>query len=410
MRPLRREMQMVFQDPYASLNPRKRVGSIIGDPMKIHRTGEQAASAGKRVQELLEIVGLSPEHYNRFPHEFSGGQRQRIGVARALALRPKLIVADEPVSALDVSIQAQMINLLEELQNDFNLTYLFIAHDLGVVRHVSDRIAVMYLGKLVELSPAEELYTRPIMPYTEALLSAVPIPDPDLSEQRQRIVLEGDVPSPISPPSGCRFHPRCRYATEICSQVEPPLADYGNGHLAACHHPLNVDEETLQRVAGGAGDASRGGRDGSARGHERRVHARCRRGESLDRGRTLKRRVYRADRRDVDAAQRKADPHPVHGSHPPVRQGGRDAAPARKRRCGGDPVHGPLQQLEQEPTMREIEVLQLISDGLVNREIGERLFLSEETVKSHVRHLLAKLQARSRAHAVAVGLRRGLIA
>jgi oligopeptide/dipeptide ABC transporter ATP-binding protein len=247
LRPLRREMQMIFQDPYASLNPRKRVGSIIGDPMKIHRTVGQSERR-KRVQELLETVGLSPEHYNRFPHEFSGGQRQRIGVARALALRPKLVVADEPVSALDVSIQAQMINLLEDLQDEFKLTYIFIAHDLGVVRHVSDRIAVMYLGKLVELSPAEELYSRPIMPYTEALLSAVPIPDPDLSEQRQRIVLEGDVPSPISPPSGCRFHPRCRYATEICSQVEPPLTDYGNGHLAACHHPLNVDVETLRRV------------------------------------------------------------------------------------------------------------------------------------------------------------------
>jgi oligopeptide/dipeptide ABC transporter ATP-binding protein len=247
LRPLRREMQMVFQDPYASLNPRKRVGSIIGDPMKIHRTVGKSERR-KRVQELLETVGLSPEHYNRFPHEFSGGQRQRIGVARALALRPKLVVADEPVSALDVSIQAQMINLLEDLQHEFNLTYIFIAHDLGVVRHVSDRIAVMYLGKLVELSPAEELYSRPIMPYTEALLSAVPIPDPDLSEKRQRIVLEGDVPSPISPPSGCRFHPRCRYATEICSQVEPPLVDYGHGHLAACHHPLNVDQETLRRV------------------------------------------------------------------------------------------------------------------------------------------------------------------
>jgi oligopeptide/dipeptide ABC transporter ATP-binding protein len=247
LRPLRREMQMVFQDPYSSLNPRKRVGSIIGDPMKIHKTVGKRERR-KRVQELLETVGLSPEHYNRFPHEFSGGQRQRIGVARALSLRPKLIVADEPVSALDVSIQAQMINLLEELQNEFELTYIFIAHDLGVVRHVSDRIAVMYLGKLVELSPAEELYSRPIMPYTEALLSAVPIPDPDLSEQRHRIVLQGDVPSPISPPSGCRFHPRCRYATEICSQVEPPLADYGNGHLAACHHPLNVDQETLRQV------------------------------------------------------------------------------------------------------------------------------------------------------------------
>jgi peptide/nickel transport system ATP-binding protein len=247
LRPLRRQMQMVFQDPYASLNPRKRVGSIIGDPLRIHKVGDKRERK-QRVQELLETVGLSPEHYNRFPHEFSGGQRQRIGVARALALRPKLIVADEPVSALDVSIQAQMINLLEELQDNFGLTYLFIAHDLGVVRHVSDRIAVMYLGKLVELSPAEELYSRPIMPYTEALLSAVPIPDPDLSEQRERIVLEGDVPSPIHPPSGCRFHPRCRYATSVCKEVEPPLVHYGNGHLAACHHPLNVDEATLARV------------------------------------------------------------------------------------------------------------------------------------------------------------------
>jgi oligopeptide/dipeptide ABC transporter ATP-binding protein len=245
MRPLRREMQMVFQDPYASLNPRKRVGSIVGDPLRIHGI---EGDRRKRVQELLETVGLSPEHYNRFPHEFSGGQRQRIGIARALALRPKLIVADEPVSALDVSIQSQMLNLLEDLQEEFQLTFVFIAHDLGVVRHVSDRIAVMYLGKLVELSPAEELYTRPIMPYTEALLSAVPIPDPDLAEKRKRIVLQGDVPSPIHPPSGCRFHPRCRYATEICSQVEPPLVDYGNGHLAACHHPLNVDAETLSRV------------------------------------------------------------------------------------------------------------------------------------------------------------------
>src|SRR6266566_7316785 len=246
LRPLRRRMQMVFQDPYASLNPRKRVGSIIGTPLKIH--GVAKSERRQRVQELLETVGLSPEHYNRFPHEFSGGQRQRIGVARALALRPKLVVADEPVSALDVSIQAQMVNLLEELQDDFGLTYVFIAHDLGVVRHVSDRIAVMYLGKVMELSPAEELYRRPIMPYTEALLSAVPVPDPDLAEKRERIVLEGDVPSPIDPPSGCRFHPRCRYATDICSQIEPPLVDYGNGHLAACHHPLNVDEETLARV------------------------------------------------------------------------------------------------------------------------------------------------------------------
>jgi oligopeptide/dipeptide ABC transporter ATP-binding protein len=246
LRPLRREMQMVFQDPYASLNPRKRVGSIIGTPLKIH--GVAKSERRQRVQELLETVGLSPEHYNRFPHEFSGGQRQRIGVARALALRPKLIVADEPVSALDVSIQSQMLNLLDDLQRELHLTYIFIAHDLGVVRHVSNRIAVMYLGKLVELAPAEELYQRPIMPYSEALLSAVPIPDPDLSHQRERIVLEGDVPSPINPPSGCRFHPRCRYMTDICREVEPPLTNYGNGHLAACHHPLNVDKETLARV------------------------------------------------------------------------------------------------------------------------------------------------------------------
>ena len=247
MRPLRRELQFIFQDPYASLNPRKRVGSIVGAPLEIHKIGDRRQRK-RQVQLLLEKVGLSPEHYNRYPHEFSGGQRQRIGVARALALRPKLVIADEPVSALDVSIQAQVINLLSDLQEEFEPTYVFIAHDLGVVRHVSDRIAVMYLGKIVEISPAEELYVRPIMPYTEALLSAVPIPDPRESAARERIVLEGDVPSPINPPSGCRFHPRCRYATEICSQLEPPLVDYGNGHLAACHHPLNVDKETLARA------------------------------------------------------------------------------------------------------------------------------------------------------------------
>jgi oligopeptide transport system ATP-binding protein len=244
LRPFRREMQMVFQDPYASLNPRRRVGSIVGDALTIHRVGEKG-DRRRRAQELLETVGLSPEHFNRFPHEFSGGQRQRIGIARALALRPKLIVADEPVSALDVSIQSQILNLLNDLQDEFALTYIFIAHDLGVVRHVSDRVAVMYLGKIVELAPAEELYAHPIMPYTEALLSAVPIPDPDRAARRERIVLEGDVPSPIEPPPGCRFHPRCRYATEICGRVEPPLIDYGRGHLAACHHPLNVDLETV---------------------------------------------------------------------------------------------------------------------------------------------------------------------
>jgi len=243
LRPIRREMQMVFQDPYASLNPRKRVGSIIGTPLHIHGLGD-GKEIKARVQELLDLVGLSPEHFNRYPHEFSGGQRQRIGVARALALRPKLIIADEPVSALDVSIQAQVINLLDDLQEELSLTYVFIAHDLGVVRHVSDRIAVMYLGKIVEVSPAEELCRRPVHPYTEALLSAVPVPDPDLSAKRERIVLEGDVPSPISPPSGCRFHPRCRYATEICAVEEPPLLPHaGPGHIAACHHPLNVAEQ-----------------------------------------------------------------------------------------------------------------------------------------------------------------------
>ena len=241
LRPVRRDLQMIFQDPYASLNPRKRVGSILADPLRIHRVGNRD-QIHRRVLELLEVVGLSAEHINRYPHEFSGGQRQRIGVARALALRPKLVIADEPVSALDVSIRAQVINLLDDLQEELDLTYIFIAHDLGVVRHVSNRIAVMYLGKIVEISPAEELYKRPAHPYTEALLSAVPVPDPDISASRQRIVLEGDVPSPISPPSGCRFHPRCRYATSICTTDEPPLTQHGSlGHLAACHHPLNSD-------------------------------------------------------------------------------------------------------------------------------------------------------------------------
>ena len=246
LRSLRSEAQMIFQDPYASLNPRKRVGQIIGDPMRLHGV---AAGAERRraIQRLLERVGLSPEHFNRFPHEFSGGQRQRIGIARALALEPKLIVADEPVSALDVSIQAQIINLLKDLQSEMGLTYIFVAHDLGVVRHVSDRIAVMYLGKVVEVSPAEELYTKPIHPYAVALLSAIPIPDPRENAAREPLVLEGDVPSPIDPPPACRFHTRCPRATEVCRRVEPPLVDYGNGHLAACHHPVNVDAQDLAR-------------------------------------------------------------------------------------------------------------------------------------------------------------------
>ena len=239
LRPLRREMQMIFQDPYASLNPRKRVIQIVGTPLQIHGVGS-TAEIRERVLHLLDVVGLSPHHINRFPHEFSGGQRQRIGVARALALSPQLIVADEPVSALDVSIQAQVVNLLDDLQDEFSLTYVFIAHDLGVIRHVSDRIAVMYLGLVVEISPADPLYAQPIHPYTEALISAIPTieTDDDTGPHRARIVLEGEVPSPIDPPAGCRFHPRCRYATEICGSVPPPLADYGDGRFAACHHPL----------------------------------------------------------------------------------------------------------------------------------------------------------------------------
>jgi peptide/nickel transport system ATP-binding protein len=239
LRPLRREIQLVFQDPYSSLNPRRTVGAIVAEPLRLQRLGTRAERRA-RVRELLEVVGLSPEHYNRYPHEFSGGQRQRIGIARALITTPKLVVADEPVSALDVSVQAQILNLLAELQAEFALTYLFIAHDLNVVRHVSDRIAVMYLGKLVEVSPADELHARPIHPYTEALLSAVPSVETSArGRRRDRVVLRGDPPSPVAPPSGCRFHTRCRYATEICSTIEPPLVDHGGGHVAACHHPLD---------------------------------------------------------------------------------------------------------------------------------------------------------------------------
>ncbi len=240
LRPIRREMQMIFQDPFASLNPRKRIGQIIGDPMDLHGIA-RGADLKRRVQELLDRVGLRPEHYNRFPHEFSGGQRQRIGIARALALRPKLIIADEPVSALDVSVQAQIVNLLKDLQDELGLSYLFVAHDLGVVRHVSDRVAVMYLGKVVENSGTDGLFDRPIHPYSNALLSAVPIPDPRRNAARERVVLEGDVPSPTNPPAGCRFHTRCPWATEICSADEPALASYDPGHAAACHHPRNTE-------------------------------------------------------------------------------------------------------------------------------------------------------------------------
>ncbi len=232
MRKMRSQMQMIFQDPYASLNPRMRVGDIIGEPILIHGVSKRAERE-KRVRKLLDVVGLSPYHGARYPHEFSGGQRQRIGIARALSVNPKLIVCDEPVSALDVSIQAQVINLLEDLQRDFNLTYLFIAHDLSIVKHISDRIVVMYLGKMVELCNSEELYKNPQHPYTIALLSAIPVPDPTV--KRDRIILKGDVPSPVNPPSGCRFHTRCPKVQGICKEQDPEFKDIGNGHFVACH-------------------------------------------------------------------------------------------------------------------------------------------------------------------------------
>jgi oligopeptide/dipeptide ABC transporter ATP-binding protein len=255
MRPMRREMMMIFQDPYASLDPRKRVGFIVAEALEVHKLGTDA-EIKRRVQELLEVVGLNPEHYNRFPHEFSGGQRQRIGVARALAVNPKLIVCDEPVSALDVSVQAQILNLLKDLQQDFGLTYVFIAHDLNVVRHISDRVMVMYLGHAVEVASRDQLYREPKHPYTGALLSAVPIPNPQRGRERKRIVLEGDVPSPINPPSACWFHPRCpRFREGHCDVETPPLYEFGDGHTAACHYPLErwpMTEEEIRRPSGAA--------------------------------------------------------------------------------------------------------------------------------------------------------------
>ncbi|GIK56591.1 MAG: dipeptide ABC transporter ATP-binding protein [Chloroflexi bacterium] len=238
LRRARRHMQMIFQDPQASLNPRLTVGSIISEPLEIHNVGDRE-SRKERVQELLRVVGLNPYFISRYPHEFSGGQRQRIGIARALATNPSFIVADEPISALDVSIQAQVVNLLDDLKAELGLTYLFIAHDLSMVRYISDRVAVMYLGKIVELGSRDDVYDRPYHPYTQALLSAIPIPDPDKEARRERIILKGEVPSPANPPTGCRFHTRCQYATEICSQQDPEFRNLGTAvqsHMVACHH------------------------------------------------------------------------------------------------------------------------------------------------------------------------------
>ena len=248
MRKMRRDIQIVFQDPYTSLNPRKTVGDIVGEPFDIHPDVVPRGGRRRRVQELLDLVGLNPEHINRYPHQFSGGQRQRIGIARGIALNPKVLICDEPVSALDVSVQAQVVNLLEKLQDELGLAYVFIAHDLSVVRHISDRVAVMYLGKIVEVGTEHEIYETPTHPYTRALLSAVPVPDPRAREVRQQIVLTGDVPSPANPPSGCRFHTRCWKATELCSREEPALVerpDGNGGHASACHY---AEESAAERL------------------------------------------------------------------------------------------------------------------------------------------------------------------
>jgi ABC-type oligopeptide transport system ATPase subunit/DNA-binding CsgD family transcriptional regulator len=399
LRPLRRRMQIVFQDPYASLNPRHSVNRIVGEPLRVHGLANRRQAAG-RVRELLDIVGLPRDAGGRYPHEFSGGQRQRIGIARALALNPDFIVCDEPVSALDVSIQAQILNLLENLQRDFDLTYLFIAHDLAVVKHISDRIAVMYLGVIVEISPADELYDDPLHPYTISLLSAVPIPDPEVERRRETILLAepgepaARLPLPYALPirAADPLPRRGAFAARALARPHGGVS-LGGGHQSRAA----ATEGNRARLRSRNSSAGRGTAAGLRPYHEQQIHPR----------RGIKRVANPADTKRVDAAERKE----ILSRY--INHSRRfEAAAARRARGTAEiiPFNGPLAELEQEPTARELEVLQLISEGLVNREIGTRLFLSEETVKSHVRHLLAKLQARSRAHAVAVGFRRGLIA